>query len=71
MTPVPDDDFLEHIVMAVNLREKGKVGCAYYIAAEDRLLCMEEFAGGGLDAIQKCESVTPLQCLELNVGSET
>ncbi|KAL2437052.1 MutS protein-like protein 5 [Exophiala dermatitidis] len=48
-----DDDFLDKVIVAINLKEKGRVGCAYYIAAEERLLCMEEFGGGGVDMIER------------------
>lgn len=39
--------------MAVDIRENGKVGCAYYLAGEERLLCMEEVVRGGMDIVEK------------------
>ena len=48
-----DEDFLDKVIMAVDIREHGKVGCAYYIAGEERLLCMEEVVGGGTDTMDK------------------
>ena len=51
-----DDDFLEQVILAVDIKEKGKVGCAYYIAGEERLLCMEEVIGGGAEVVEKCSS---------------
>ncbi|KAJ9602597.1 hypothetical protein H2200_012790 [Cladophialophora chaetospira] len=50
---IRDDDFLEQVIMAIDIREKGKVGCAYYIAGEERLLCMEEIIGGGSEVVEK------------------
>jgi hypothetical protein len=49
-----NDDFMEQIIVALDMRDKGKVGCAYYVASEERLLCMEEVSGGGVDMVDKC-----------------
>ena len=43
---VEDDEQLELVVMAVDVRERGTIGCAYYVAREERLFCMEEVRGG-------------------------
>lgn len=53
--PQPNDDDSEHIIMAVNIGPKSIVGCAYYIAGEERLLCMEEIGGGDHDFVERCE----------------
>ncbi|OAG34975.1 hypothetical protein AYO21_10862 [Fonsecaea monophora] len=37
--------------MAVDIKGKGEIGCAYYIAGEERLLCMEEVVGGAADVV--------------------
>ncbi|EXJ88115.1 hypothetical protein A1O1_05043 [Capronia coronata CBS 617.96] len=50
---VQEDDFLDRIIVAIHLKENGKVGCAYYIAAEEKLLCMEEVDGGGSQVIER------------------
>jgi hypothetical protein len=54
---VPDDDFLEQVILAIDIKEKGRIGCAYYIAAEGTLLCMEDIYGGGSDVADTCESI--------------
>jgi DNA mismatch repair protein MSH5 len=41
--------------MAIDIKDKGKVGCAYYVAGEERLICMEEVIGGGSEIVEKCE----------------
>ena len=41
--------------MAVDIRERGMVGCAYYISREETLFCMEDLSGGGLDVLDTCE----------------
>ncbi|KAK6373690.1 hypothetical protein LTS17_008183 [Exophiala oligosperma] len=51
--PQPNDDDSEHIIMAVNIGPKSIVGCAYYIAGEERLLCMEEIGGGDHDFVER------------------
>ena len=43
--------------MALDIGGKGKIGCAYYVAGEERLFCMEEVVLGGVDIIEKCEGV--------------
>lgn len=51
--PPPDDDFEDRIIMAINFGPKKRVGCAYYIAGEERLLCMEEVVDRGMDVIER------------------
>lgn len=48
------EELLDHIIMAVDVKETGNVGCAYYIAREERLLCMEDVPRGGAESIERC-----------------
>ena len=48
-----NDESLDHILMAVDLRKRGTVGCAYYIAREERLFAMEDIVSGGTEIIEK------------------
>lgn len=41
--------------MALQVRERGTVGCAYYVAREEKLLCMEDMKLGGVEAVQACK----------------
>lgn len=50
---------MDHIIVALDMRDKDKVGCAYYIASEERLLCMEELTGGGVDLVEKRSCLPP------------
>jgi hypothetical protein len=54
----PDDDFdadtLNEIVMAVEVRERGNVGCAYYVAREEKLFFMEDSKYGGIEIVENC-----------------
>ena len=45
------NDSLGEVVMAVDLRDRGTVGCCYYIASEERLYMMEDVKSGGIEVI--------------------
>ena len=49
------NDDLAEIIMAVNLTDRGTVGCAYYVAREEKLYFMEDAQLGGPDVIDACE----------------
>lgn len=38
--------------MAVDIKERGTVGCCYYIAEEERLYILEDVEQGGMDVIE-------------------
>ena len=40
--------------MAVDIRERGTVGCCYYVAREEKLYFMEDVKLGGVDVIDGC-----------------
>ncbi|KAG9520158.1 hypothetical protein KCU93_g7807, partial [Aureobasidium melanogenum] len=46
------DETLDEIVMAVDWKPRGTVGCAYYVAAQEKLYFMEDIELGGLDIIE-------------------
>lgn len=47
-----EDDLLNEVVMAADLRDRGTVGCAYYIAREEKLYMMQDVNSGGIDILQ-------------------
>ncbi|KAL8647419.1 MAG: hypothetical protein Q9226_006436 [Calogaya cf. arnoldii] len=47
-----EDDSLNEVVMAVDLRDRGTVGCAYYIAREEKLYMMQDLTSGGIDIVE-------------------
>jgi DNA mismatch repair protein MSH5 len=49
-------ELLSEVIMAVNLTERGTVGCAYYVAREEKLHFMEDVQMGGPDIIDACKS---------------
>lgn len=46
-----DADALNEIIMAIDMRDRGTLGCAYYIAREEKLFLMEDIKLSGLDII--------------------
>lgn len=53
--PNDGDDTLNEIIMAVDLNGKGTVGCAYYVAADEKLYFMEDVELGGAEVVEACE----------------
>ena len=53
--PGLDGDSLNEVVMAVDLKERGNVGCAYYVAKERALYFMEDVKFGGVAIVEACE----------------
>ncbi|TIA61527.1 hypothetical protein D6C77_03421 [Aureobasidium pullulans] len=46
------DEALDEIVMAVDMKPRGIVGCAYYVAAEEKLYFMEDVELGGPEVVE-------------------
>lgn len=46
-----ESDSLDQVVMSLDLRDKGTVGCCYYVAREEILYLMEDVTYGGLEVI--------------------
>jgi hypothetical protein len=46
-----DADSLNEIIMAVDMKERGTLGCAFYIAREEKLCLMEDIKMTGLDIV--------------------
>lgn len=47
-----DEDSLNEVVMAVDIRNKGTVGCSYYVAREEKLYFMEDMKLGGTAVVE-------------------
>jgi DNA mismatch repair protein MSH5 len=48
------DEMFDNVIMAIDMKERGTVGCAYYVAREERLFCMEDVVNGGKDVVETC-----------------
>lgn len=46
-----DADALNEIILAVDMRERGTLGCAYYVAREEKLFVMADLKLAGLDVV--------------------
>lgn len=46
-----DDETAQEVFMAVNVTDRGSVGCAYYVAREHKLYFMEDAQLGGADIV--------------------
>ena len=53
---IEDADYLNEVIMAIDLRDRGTIGCCYYVAMEEKLYLMEDVKHGGLDVVQACET---------------
>ena len=54
---VEEDEVLQERVMAVDIRDRGSIGCCYYIAATEGLYLLEDVKSGGLDTIDQRISI--------------
>lgn len=52
--------------MAVDMKSRGIVGCAYYVAAEQKLYFMEDVELGGPEVVEARE--LPLVCPSMSLN---
>lgn len=45
-----------HVVMAVDIKEKATVGCAYYVSEEQKLYLLKDTAMGGAEVLETRKS---------------
>ncbi|KAI2621077.1 muts domain V-domain-containing protein [Hypoxylon sp. NC1633] len=45
-------DALREIIMAIDMKDNGDLGCAYYIAIDESLLLFEDMAMAGIDLVE-------------------
>lgn len=48
------DDVLEQVIMAIDIKEHGTVGCCYYVAQEEKLYILGDVQLGGKEIIETC-----------------
>lgn len=46
-----DEESIAEVVMAVDMRDKGAIGCCYYVAANEALYMMADISSAGLEVI--------------------
>ncbi|KAK2795607.1 hypothetical protein FQN50_009713 [Emmonsiellopsis sp. PD_5] len=47
-----ENEDLCQVIMAIDMKERGTVGCCYYVAEEERLYILEDITSGGFEAIE-------------------
>ncbi|KAI0845599.1 muts domain V-domain-containing protein [Daldinia vernicosa] len=47
-----DTDALSEIILAIDMKENGNLGCAYYIAIDESLFLLEDVAMSGMDLVE-------------------
>ncbi|KAH0536656.1 hypothetical protein FGG08_006482 [Glutinoglossum americanum] len=53
-----ENDHLNETIVAFDMRNRGTVGCCYYVAMEEKLYFMEDVKLGGLDVIDALKTQT-------------
>ena len=51
----PDVEMLSEVIMAVNLTDRGAIGCAYYVAQTETLYFMEDVQMGDVEMVDSCK----------------
>lgn len=49
-----DEDLMNEVIMAIDMRDGGNVGCSFYVAKEERLALLPDVRAGGLEIIDAC-----------------
>ncbi|RJE19960.1 mismatch repair protein [Aspergillus sclerotialis] len=50
------DDDLDQVIVAIDKKDSGTVGCSYYSAEEETLYLMGDIRFAGAEVIDSCES---------------
>lgn len=58
-----DLDALNEVIMAVDIRERGTVGCCCYVAREEKLHFMQDVKLGGADVVEARTSPPACRCM--------
>ena len=45
------DDILTEVILAIDMKDSGNVGCAYYVAAEETLYMLHDIPCGDIDVV--------------------
>lgn len=49
-----DADSLDEVIMCVDMRDRGTVGCCYYVARNQKLFVMADVTYGGIEVVDTC-----------------
>lgn len=48
------DDDLDQVIVAIDVKDSGTVGCSYYSAEEEKLYLLGDIKSAGTDTIDSC-----------------
>lgn len=67
-----DVEVLSEVIMAVDLTDRGTIGCAYYVARAETLYFMEDVQMGDAEMVDACEfrALERIPLSELTLRSE-
>ena len=54
-----EEDFLDEVIMALDLRDRGTIGCAYYLARQEKLYVMGDIKAGSMETIDARQFISP------------
>lgn len=52
-----DDDVLHETIMAIDVRDRGTIGCCYYVAGEEILYVMQDVKSSELEVVDSCWNI--------------
>ena len=60
-----DHERLDEIVMAIEMKDRGTIGCCYYVAAREAMFLMSDAKSAGLDIVdqRRCLEELTAACL--------
>ncbi len=47
-------DSLDEVIMCVDMRDRGTVGCCYYVARDQKVFVMADVTYGGIEVVDTC-----------------
>lgn len=50
-----EDDNLNEVIVAIDMRNRDTIGCSYYVAREEKLHLLNDVKYGGVDIVEACE----------------
>jgi DNA mismatch repair protein MSH5 len=60
-------DELEEVIMAIDIRDSGTVGCSYYVAQDEKIYLLSDIISGNISVIETCRL---LQCPIIYVSKQ-
>lgn len=52
------EDDIGHVIAAIDMKDYGTVGCAYFSAEKQRIYLLEDSRSGGRETIEACTSTS-------------